>query len=105
MAHLIWTEPALADLEEIAEYIALENPDAARSLVRQVFSVVERLEQHPSSGKVPAELPGARYREVVCGPCRVFYRHTADDVFVLYVMRSERGLRDLLLEGRDITGR
>lgn len=29
MARLVWTEPALADLQAIAEYIALDNPAAA----------------------------------------------------------------------------
>ena len=104
MAQLIWTEPALSDLNEIAEYIALENPEAARDLVRRVFSTVERLERHPSSGKVPEELEGRCYREVVCGPCRIFYRHSRGRVLILYVMRSERELRSFLLEDRDVRG-
>jgi len=104
MAQLIWTEPALSDLNEIAEYIALENPVAARDLVRQVFSALERLERHPASGKFPEELEGRRYREVVCGPCRVFYRHSRGQVLILYVMRSERQLRNFLLEDRDVRG-
>jgi toxin ParE1/3/4 len=60
MAQLIWTESALSDLNEIAEYIALENPTAASLLVQQVFSAVERLAQHPASGKFPIELEGRR---------------------------------------------
>ena len=104
MARLIWTEPALKDLDEIAEYIALENPPAARSLVQRVFSTVERLERYPGSGKVPYELEGSRYREVVCGPCRVFYRHSKSEVLILYVMRSERELRNFLLDERDDRG-
>ena len=98
MAQLIWTESALLDLNDIAEYIALENPVAAKALVRRIFSSVERLEEHPSSGKFPAELEGKRYREVVSGPCRIFYRQTQDEVIVLYVMRSERQLRNFLIE-------
>ena len=101
MAELIWVEPALSDLNDIAEHIALENPQAARDLVRRIFATVERLEQHPASGKRPADLPGSRYREVVCGPCRLFYRHTGEQVLILYVMRSERELRHFLLEDRD----
>ena len=100
MAQLNWTESALSDLNEIAEYIAIENPVAARKLVQGVFSSVGRLEQYPSSGRVPPELEGSRYREVVFGPCRIFYRHTNDQVQVLYVMRSERQLRNFLLEGQ-----
>ena len=104
MAELIWTEPALSDLNEIAEYIALENPPAARALVQRVFSAVERLERHPASGKAPAELGSNRYREVICGPCRVFYRYSKKQVFILYVMRSERELRNYVLEDRDDRG-
>ncbi|MDP4652206.1 MAG: type II toxin-antitoxin system RelE/ParE family toxin [Haliea sp.] len=104
MAELIWTEPALSDLNEIAEYIAVENPPAARALVQRVFSAVERLEKHPASGKFPAELENSRYRDLVCGPCRVFYRHSKRQVLILYVMRSERELRNLLLEDRNDRG-
>jgi len=104
MAHLIWTEPALADLNEIAQYIALENTTAASLLVQQVFSAVERLEQHPASGKFPVELEGRRYREVVSGPCRIFYRHSQGRVLILYIMRSERLLRNFLLADRDDRG-
>ena len=101
MARLVWTEPALSDLNDIAEYIALENPVAARALVQRVFAAVERLQEHPASGKIPAELEGGRYREVLCGPCRVFYRHAQGQVLILYVMRSERELRNYLIEDRD----
>ncbi|QOD71212.1 type II toxin-antitoxin system RelE/ParE family toxin, partial [Vibrio navarrensis] len=41
MAEVIWTEPALSDLNDIAEYIALENVVAAKQLVQAIFSKVE----------------------------------------------------------------
>ena len=43
MARLIWTEPALLDLNEVAEYIALDDPAAASKMVQTVFDRVERL--------------------------------------------------------------
>ena len=101
MARLIWTEPALADLDEIAEYIALDAPAAASRLVRKVFDRVERLEAHPKSGKRPPELTRTHYREVIVAPCRIFYRVENDDVYILYVMRSERLLRPYLLQLRE----
>ncbi len=48
MARLIWTEPALADVEAIADYIALDKPDAAKRYVQQVFAAVERLARFPT---------------------------------------------------------
>ena len=40
MARIIWTEPALQDLDEIADYISLDKPNAARRLVQRVFERV-----------------------------------------------------------------
>jgi len=100
MAQIIWTDPALEDLNEIAEYIALDKPSAARNLVREVFSKVKRLEDFPNSGRKPPELNKTRYRELIFPPCRVFYRIEEEKVFILYVMRSERKLRKFILEAR-----
>ena len=93
MAQIVWTEPALNDLDAIADYIALENPAAAAELVRRVFAHVEQLEAHPESGSKPPELGRSRYRQIVEPPCRVFYRFDGERVFVLYVMRAEQLLR------------
>ena len=93
MAEIVWTEPALAELDAIADYMALENPDAARQLVQKVFAHVEQLAEHPDSGSEPPELRGWRCRQLIEPTCRVFYRHEDDRVFVLYVMRAERKVR------------
>jgi len=93
MAEVIWTEPALQELDALAEYIALDNPAAASDLVQQVFDKTERLENFPQSGRIPPELPDSVYREVVIPPCRIFYREDEKRVLILYVMREERQLR------------
>lgn len=98
MAEVVWTEPALQQLDAIAEYIALDKPVAARHLVKTIFDKAERLEDFPQSGRIPPELPNSVYRELVIPPCRVFYREDKKRVFVLYVMREERQLRTYMLE-------
>ncbi|MEZ8143767.1 type II toxin-antitoxin system RelE/ParE family toxin [Enterovibrio sp. FF113] len=97
MAQIVWTDSALSDLNDIAEYIALDNLPAAKLVVQSVFDKVERLETFPESGRTPPELPHLNYREVVVSPCRVFYKQEAETVFILYVMREERELRKFLL--------
>ena len=101
MARLIWTEPALKDLETIAEYIALDKPNAAQRYVQKVFAAVERLAQFPKSGSIPGEISNLPYRQVVVPPCRVFYRSSKDYVFIIFVMRSEQNLRQDILTERD----
>ena len=93
MVEIVWTEPALTDLDAIADYIALENPVAAAELVKRIFGHVEQLADHPDSGSRPPELKRSRYRQIVESPCRVFYRHDGHKVFILHVMRTERLLR------------
>ena len=100
MAEVIWSEPALADLDAIADYIALDNPAAARELVRRVFHHVDHRAHHPDLGSKPQELKGWLYRQIVEGPCRVLYRHEGDFVYILHVMRGERLLRPRVLATR-----
>jgi toxin ParE1/3/4 len=101
MAQIVWSEPALSDLDAIADYIALENPLAASEFVRRVLGHVEQLAAHPRSGSRLPELPQSRYRQLVEPPCRVFYRFDGKRVFVLHVMRSERLLRKERLTSRE----
>jgi plasmid stabilization system protein ParE len=101
MAEVIWAEPALNDLDAIADYIALDSPDAARRLVQKIFEHVGHLESHPRLGSKPEELKGWRYRQIVEPPCRIFYREDSGRVLILHVMRSERLLRSELLSERD----
>jgi toxin ParE1/3/4 len=93
MAEIIWAATALSDLEAIAEFIALENPEAAAEVVTRVFRHVDQLQMHPNSGPRVPELKRSRYRQLIEPPCRVFYRYDGKNVFIVHVMRSERLLR------------
>jgi len=101
MVEVVWTEPALSELDAIADYIALENPDAARELVQRIFRHVNQLANHPKSGYKPPELRGWRYRQIVEPPCRIFYREESGRAYILYVMRAERLLRRTKLRSRE----
>jgi plasmid stabilization system protein ParE len=98
VAEIVWTDPALDQLEEIADYIALDKPEAAAGLVKRIFSTVDRLGQFPDSGHVPPEIPNSIYREVLVRPCRIFYRQENSVVFIVHVMREEMQLRKFLLD-------
>ena len=100
MAQVIWTEPALSDLDAIADYIALQNPEAAALLVQRIFEHVGQLETHPESGSKLLEIKRSRYRQIIEPPCRVLYRYDGNSAFILHVMRSERLLRPARLRRR-----
>ena len=98
MAEIVWTNPALNDLNNIAEYIAVSNLVAAKQLVKEVFAKVDMLEEYPKSGKSVSELPSLNYRELYVKPCRIFYKFEDNKAFTLHVMRHEQDLRRFLLD-------
>jgi toxin ParE1/3/4 len=100
MAEIVWSDPALSDLDAVADYIALENPIAASEFVKRIIKHVGQLADHPESGSRPQELKRTRYRQIVEPPCRIFYRFDGHKVFILHVMRSERLLRKGQLASR-----
>ena len=50
MAKIAWTEEASRWLEDIFEYVALENPDAAKRVVVGIYEHAQVLERHPEIG-------------------------------------------------------
>jgi len=93
MARIVWTEQAVADLDDIVEYISYENPDAARRLAKRLKSHVDQLARHPLGGPVAPESAGGLYRKVSEIPCRAIYRVDGTDVTIVRVLRAERLLR------------
>ena len=93
MAAIVWTEPALNDLDEIAEYIEFDDPDAAARFVARVIRHVRHLAKFPRIGSILPENPNSSYRQILEPPCRIFYRIEDDTVLIVHVIRSERLLR------------
>ncbi len=100
MARIIWTEPALQELDKIADYISLDNPTAAKKLVRKIFQRIDKLQDHPKSGKKVQELGISVYKEIVNPPCRIFYREEKGIVFIIHIIREEQNLHLDILKSR-----
>jgi toxin ParE1/3/4 len=80
-----WTRPALADLEGIGDFIARDNPAAAKRIVVGV----DALRDHPNLGR-PGRLTGTRELVVSGTPYLVPYRALGDDVEILAVFHGAR---------------
>ena len=93
LASLIWTAPALDDLDDLAAWLALESEAAAATLVQRALDAVERLRRFPASGRWVPELSSRIYREVIVAPIRIIYRRERSSVLIVHVVRSERRLR------------
>jgi toxin ParE1/3/4 len=93
MAKITWADPAIQDLDAIADYIALDKPKAAHQLVQQVLAAVGRLRKFPQMGPPPAELRGLPYRQLIVPPCRIFYRVEKKVVYIVHILRGEQLVR------------
>lgn len=89
MAEVIWAEPALYSLQEVTDYISLDNPDAARVLVGKVFQTIDLLERNPELGNVPSELKNTPYRRLVIRPLYLYYRVDDEKIRIVFVDRTE----------------
>ena len=102
MAGIIWTLPALEDLDKIADHISLVNEVAAKRIVQRIVSRIEQLAVFPNIGIAPEELAGTRYRKLVEPPCHIYYRVEEDTVYIVYIMRNERQFKLIDLVKRDM---
>lgn len=93
MADVIWTAPALEQLDAIAEFIALDNRDAAQAVVRRVFGTTGQVERFLRLGRSVPELSHPMYRQVWIKPCWLYYRIDKNRAYILHVRRGEKLLR------------
>jgi toxin ParE1/3/4 len=103
MAELIWTGPALAQLDAIAGFIALDKPDAAQAVVQGIFGVTDQVSRFTKLGRPIPEFPHPSYRQVWLRPCWVYYRIEEKRIFILHVRRAEKPFRvdELLNDNND----
>jgi toxin ParE1/3/4 len=101
VAEIIWTSRALASLGTIADFIALDNPDAAKRLVQRIIERVTNLSRFPLMGRSVPEAPHTSHRQLIIPPCRVFYRPEHGRIVVIFVMRGEQHFKRAFLEPTD----
>ncbi|HVR41786.1 MAG TPA: type II toxin-antitoxin system RelE/ParE family toxin [Thermoanaerobaculia bacterium] len=83
---IVWSPLAIKRAYEAAAYIAGDKPDAALRWLDGLFSVTDRLEAFPESGRVVPEIGLPEYREVVYRHSyRVIYRVEKNRVAILTV--------------------
>jgi toxin ParE1/3/4 len=90
-----WLRRALRNLDEEAEYIARDNPDAAARTVQRIATAVDQLTNHPASGRI-GRVPGTRELVITGTPYIVPYRVRGDAVEILRVFHAARKWPDKL---------
>ncbi len=86
---LRWLRKALKNLDEEADFIAVDDPEAARLVVKRVLDAVAMLVDQPASGR-PGRVPGTRELVVLKTRYLVPYRVRGSTVEILRVFHTSR---------------
>lgn len=86
---LLWLSLAVDDLQELREYIARDNPEAARDTASRILEAVSILEKRPAIGR-PGRVTCTRELIVGGTPYIIPYRARGNVVEVLRVLHAAR---------------
>ena len=84
-----WLRKALLNLQEEAEYIALDSPESARHVVLQILEQIDQLTEYPESGRL-GRIDGTRELVVTGTTYIVPYRIKGHSIEILRVFHSAR---------------
>jgi plasmid stabilization system protein ParE len=96
---IVIARSALSDLQAIkAYYLEQGVPDIGQNFVNAILDNLQRLRDHPDSGRKVPEFDQDHIREIIHPPFRVVYLHNTSSINLVRVWRSERLL---LLPGEE----
>lgn len=87
---IIWSPLSIDRATEIAQYIAQDNPPAAKKWIETLFDKVELLKSSPQSGRVVPETHIDDIRELIYGNYRIIYRLEEKRISILTVRHGKQ---------------
>ncbi|MBI5215509.1 MAG: type II toxin-antitoxin system RelE/ParE family toxin [Ignavibacteriae bacterium] len=92
MARVVWTTPALADVQQIIEYISNDSQFYAERVGTRIVQAPRRLKQFPLSGRIVPEFSDNNIREIIYGAYRIIYQTREDVCCIVAVIHGSRNL-------------
>jgi toxin ParE1/3/4 len=93
MARLNWTDQAILDLVNIADFIAKDSARYAKITVARIRFATRQLKTYPSSGRIVPETETENIRELIFGNYRIIYCVVSpDQIDILTVHHSAKRL-------------
>ena len=91
---IVFTRPAIADLEGLVSFIARDNPRAAQRFGYAIIEKAEKLNDFPFLGRVVPEFEIENLREIIHRPYRIIYRVREEQelIEILRVWHAARGI-------------
>ena len=85
--NVVWLREASILLDRHYQYVAVENPRAARHIFKRIIAATKKLGTFPHSGR-SGQIPGTRELVVTSLPYIVVYRISGDTVEILRVFHA-----------------
>lgn len=92
MRKLIWTMPALSDLEAIHDFIAKDSIYYASSFLEELIKQPEALIDFPDMGWIVPEQGQSNVRELIFQNYRIIYQLEDENIMILAVIHGKREL-------------
>jgi len=99
---LVSTEPAVADLRDIRDYIQRDSESYAIRFVGRIFEAVETLADIPARGRPVPEADNASIRELLYRDYRIMYRVEQTRVVILAIVHGARDWRHIEAKPWDV---
>lgn len=90
-----WTRKALINLDDAVEYIAGDNPTAARRAASRIWDSSQMLALQPGLGR-PGRVKGTRELVISNLPYILPYSQKGDSIYILRVMHTSMMWPDIL---------
>jgi toxin ParE1/3/4 len=88
--NVLWMPAALAELSEIRDFIAADDPERAISFVTEIMDAGEAIADMPRAFPLEPRLEHKGVRRRVYGRYLIFYRVQGDRIEILHVAHSAR---------------
>ena len=93
MVTIEFTPKAVEDIDNLAEYIAIQSPHFAQKLVKSIFKEVDILKTFPFIGRIVPEIDENEVREIFYQKYRIVY-HVIDQS-TIHIVTVQHGSRDV----------
>ena len=92
MVEVIWTDIALNDVNDIAEFIANDSEKYSEIQAERFFKAVKVLEAFPESGKIVSEIMDENIRELSLGNYRIIYQLVSPKIVAIITVHHRKRL-------------
>lgn len=91
-----------SDLDDIFNFILMDNPEAASEVLERIISSLKYLENFPFAGTKLTEksLNHYEFRMIISEPYIAFYRVIEDTIFIYRILHGARDYIQILKNGR-----